>query len=201
MENLRLPAIPAELHWMHQPLDWQAAPDGSLTIVGGPSTNWFIDPSGNRNQDSAPGVLFTPPDANFLLSTRVKVAFAAKFDAGVIQIRAADDLWAKLCFEYSPQGQAMIVSVVTRGFSDDCNSDIIPGNEVYLRAAVTPQTIAFHYSRDGRWWNFVRYFTIGKPAQLQVGFAAQSPWGQQCAVVFSEMRYQPGVLLDRRNGD
>jgi hypothetical protein len=33
-----------------------------------------------------------------------------------------DALWAKLCFELSPQHQPMIVSVVTWGTSGDCNA-------------------------------------------------------------------------------
>jgi hypothetical protein len=201
MNGFSIPAVPAEFHWKHAPLDWKVDLDHRLTILAGAGTNWFIDPAGNRNQDSAPAALFTPPDASFFLSARVMVDFAATFDAGVIQVRERDDLWAKLCFEFSPQREPMIVSVVTREYSDDCNSAIINGNVVYLRLALTPRTLAFHYSLDGKGWNFVRYFTLGRLEHLQVGFSAQSPRGQQCAAVFSEICYKPGVLKDNRSGE
>jgi regulation of enolase protein 1 (concanavalin A-like superfamily) len=123
------------------------------------------------------------------------------FDAGVLQVRERDDLWAKLCFEYSPQNQPMIVSVVTRGASDDCNSAVIDGDEVYLRIAVNPKTIAFHHSRDGRYWHLVRYFTLGALANPRVGFSAQSPTGERCTATFAEISYKAGRLGDIRSGE
>jgi uncharacterized protein len=201
MTAVLLPTIPREIQWKNQPLDRKVGPDNSLTILAGEGTDWFIDPTGNYARDNAPSALFTPPDANFILSARVTVNFVSAFDAGAIQIRASEDLWAKLCFEYSPQQQPMIVSVVTRGTSDDSNSVIIEGREVYLRMAFTPETITFHYSRDGSYWHLVRYFSLGKLDQVEVGFSSQSPTGQKCAAVFSEISYRAGVLKDNRNGE
>jgi uncharacterized protein len=201
MSTFTLPPIPSQLEWKIQPVDWSSGPDGSLTIVAGELTDTFTDPGGNTAQDNAPAALFTPPDSNFLLSAKVSVDFAADFDAGVLQVRAGEDRWAKLCFEYSPQGEPMIVSVVTRGTSDDCNSVVIDGREVYLRVAVTPRTAAFHYSRDGAYWHFVRYFTLGPSPELRTGFSSQSPRGKRCRAVFSEIRYRSGMLNNNRNGE
>lgn len=201
MTPFSLPALPSELEWHNPPLDWKAGPGPGLTILAGEKTDWFTDPGGTYIGDNAPCALFTPPDANFILSASVTVGFASAFDAGVFQLRAGQDLWAKLCFEYSPQGQPMVVSVVTRGVSDDCNSAAIDGSQVYLRLAHTPQTTSFHYSRDGRYWHFVRYFTLGKFDALRVGFSAQSPTGQQCSATFSEITYRAATLKDNRSGE
>jgi hypothetical protein len=201
MTVFMVPTIPGEFQWKNRPLDWKVEPGNSLTIIAGEGTDWFIDPAGTYTQDSAPSALFLPPDENFLLSAKVAVGFASAFDAGVLQVRERDDLWAKLCFEYSPQRQPMIVSVVTREVSDDCNSVPIEGQEVYLRIARSAQTFAFHYSQDGRYWHLVRYFTLGKLDNLRVGFSSQSPTGQQCGVVFSEISYRPGTLKDNRSGE
>lgn len=95
----------------------------------------------------------------------------------------------------------MIVSVVTRGLSDDCNSTPIDGNEVYLRLARNGVTFTFHYSLDGRTWHFVRHFTLGKLSNLRVGLSSQSPTGEKCQAAFSEIRYQPGALKDLRSGE
>jgi uncharacterized protein len=196
-----LSPLPRELQWHNQPLDWKAGPENSLTILAGEKTDWFTDPAGIYVFDTAPCALFAPPDANFILSAKVTVEFASAFDAGVLQLRAGNELWAKLCFEYSPQRQPMVVSVVTRGVSDDCNSAAIDGPQVYLRLAHTPQTTSFHYSRDGRYWHFVRYFTLGELGAVRVGFSAQSPTGQKCTATFSEITYRPEILKDNRNGE
>jgi len=201
MVTFILPSIPGELQWKNQSLDWNIGPDNNLSILAGKNTDWFNDPAGNYTCDSAPSALFTPPDTNFILSVKVTVNFASAFDAGVIQIRGSKERWAKFGFEYSPQLQPMIVSVVTRGASDDCNSAIIDGREVYLRMSLTPQTIAFHYSREGHYWHLVRYFTLGQMKDLQVGFSSQSPTGQKCNTVFSEISYRAGMLRDNRSGE
>jgi len=201
MTAFSLPNIPGECHWKNQPLGWNVEPDGSLFILAGEHTDWFSDPGGGTPQDSAPSALFVPPEENFIVSAKVAVNFGSTFDAGTFQIRENEELWGKLCFEYSPQRLPMIVSVVTRVKSDDCNSVAIEKQEIYLRMAVTPQTIAFHYSNDGAYWHFVRYFTLGRLEHLQVGFSAQSPMGSQCRAVFSEIQYRSGVLKDTRNGE
>jgi regulation of enolase protein 1 (concanavalin A-like superfamily) len=78
---------------------------------------------------------------------------ASTFDAGVLFVHADDTTWAKLCLELSPQGQPMIVSVVTRDVSDDCNSHPLEGAESWLRVARLSSAFAFHVSRDGERWS------------------------------------------------
>jgi uncharacterized protein len=202
MTSPRLSAVPVEMQWKNDPIDWNVGPDDSLSITTGAKSDWFIDPSGSGLASSnAPAALFVAPDENFLLSSRVTVNFGATYDAGVLCVYERDDLWAKLCFEYSPQQKPMIVSVVTRGLSDDCNSAVIDGNSVYMRLTRLGTTFVFHYSLDGQYWNMVRYFTLGKLENMRVGFLAQSPTGESCNVVFSEIAYRPETLKEMRNGE
>ncbi len=198
MSTFTLPSIPTPLDWQIAPLDWQIDP--ALTIKAGPKTDWFIDPNGTFRIGTAPNALFAAPDSNFTLSAKVTVDFAATYDAGVLRIHERDDLWAKLCFEYSPQGHPTIVSVVTRGYSDDCNSVQIAGNTVHLRLARLGDAFACHYSLDGHYWHLVRYFTLGKLQLPQFGFSCQSPTGNGCSAVFADIHYQPRKLSDLRNG-
>jgi uncharacterized protein len=197
-----LPSLPGDLQWKNDPVDWKVRPDNSLSITAGAKTDWFIDPLGSTwASTNAPTALFTPLDEHFLLSARVIVNFTSTFDAGVLLLYEREDLWAKLCFEYSPQNQPMIVSVVTRGLSDDCNSTIIDGKTVYLRVARMGEAFGFHYSLDGTYWNMVRYFTLGNVENLRIGFEAQSPTGEGCTVDFSEITYQPDLLKGMRTGE
>lgn len=202
MTTLTLPSLPGDLQWKNDPVDWKVGPDNSLSITAGAKTDWFVEPSGSTwVSTNAPAALFTPRDEHFLLNARVTVNFASTFDAGVLLLYEREDLWAKLCFEYSPQNQPMIVSVVTRGLSDDCNSTVIDGNTVYLRVAQMGEAFGFHYSLDGTYWNMVRYFTLGQVENLQVGFEAQSPTGEGCTVDFSEITYRPDLLKEMRTGE
>jgi regulation of enolase protein 1 (concanavalin A-like superfamily) len=202
MTTLTFPSLPGDLQWKNDPVDWKVGPDNSLSITAGAKTDWFVEPSGNTLvSTNAPAALFTPLDEHFLLSARVTINFASTYDAGVLFLYEREDLWAKLCFEYSPQNQPMIVSVVTRGSSDDCNSTVIDGNTVYLRVARMEGAFGLHYSLDGTYWNMVRYFTLGKVENLRVGFEAQSPTGEGCTVDFSEIAYRPDLLKGMRTGE
>jgi regulation of enolase protein 1 (concanavalin A-like superfamily) len=201
MTEFEIASLPEPLFWKNRPLDWQLQADDTLIIEAGPATDWFADPAGRPAKDNAPVALFIPPDENFTLSAKVLVDFASTFDAGVLQVRASDSLWGKLCFEYSPQEQPMIVSVVTHGLSDDCNSRTIEWNEIHLRVARLGEAFAFHYSFDGRFWHMVRHFTLGPLSNLQVGFSSQSPTGQACQTIFSEIEYRASRLNDIRSGE
>lgn len=201
MTRFEMASIPAPLTWQNTPLAWHMDADDSLTMTAGEKTDWFIDPNGSSSSANAPSALFTPREQDFTLSALITVDFAATYDAGVLRIHERNDVWAKACFEYSPHGQPTIVSVVTDGYSDDCNSKEIDGNSVYLRIAKMGQAFAIHYSPDANFWHLVRYFTLGNLSDLKVGFSAQSPTGTQCKAVFSEITYRQVTLTDIRNGE
>jgi regulation of enolase protein 1 (concanavalin A-like superfamily) len=171
----------------------------SATITAGPSTDWFVHPgTGEAKLDAAAEL--EPVTGDFQLSARVEVEFAATFDAGVLALWHDEQTWAKLCFEYSPDDEPMVVSVVTRGVSDDANSTVIDGNAVWLRVARIGAAFAFHYSTDGERWNLVRHFALGTDGELQAGFLAQSPTGDGCTASFSHVQLTSATLADIRSG-
>jgi regulation of enolase protein 1 (concanavalin A-like superfamily) len=175
-------------------------PEGDeLTLLAGPRTDLFIDPQGGSVVLNAPRLL-GPVAGDFQVSANVEVDFRATFDAGVLLVYVDDRTWAKLCFEYSPQAEPMVVSVVTRGLSDDCNSFVVEGHEVWLRVARLGQAFAFHASTDGRSWQFVRHFALDAPSEVSVGFVAQSPTGEGCTVRFTSIRASAETLVDLRSG-
>jgi len=200
-DSLRLTSIPAVITWKNQPSESSSDGEQQISITTGAETDWFINPAGGQVKNDAPIALFLPPDETFTLQARVTVGFAATYDAGTLFVYAQEALWGKLCFEYSPQQQGMIVSVVTRGVSDDCNSVGVEDHSVYLRVYRNGGVLAFHYSLDGQYWHFVRYFSLGDAGPLWMGFSSQSPTGQGCQVNFSEIRYTTGTLADLRNGE
>jgi regulation of enolase protein 1 (concanavalin A-like superfamily) len=115
-------------------------------------------------------------------------------------LRAGDHVWAKLALERSPQGEAMVVSVVTRGVSDDANGAVVAGHTVWLRVARIGGACALHASPDGERWDLVRHFALGAPDALAAGFLAQSPSGEGCTATFDEIRFAARTLADLRDG-
>jgi regulation of enolase protein 1 (concanavalin A-like superfamily) len=183
---------------MEDAYDLAAAAD--LTIAAGGLTDHFVDPSGGRATLTAPRVL-GEPGPEFQLSACVEVEFGAMFDAGVLMLWGGDDVWAKLCFEYSPDGQPMVVSVVTRGVSDDANSMLVDGHRVWLRVSRSGSSYAFHASTDGARWEFVRHFALPVPAEsVRLGFSSQSPTGPGCVSRFSQVRFVAHPLANLRDG-
>lgn len=159
----------------------------------------FVNPGDGTETLSGPRLLGRVV-GDYSLSARVTVAFRSDFDAGVLLLWAHERLWAKLCFEFSPQREPMVVSVVTRGVSDDCSSFVMDGNVVSLRVARLGRAFAFHASTDGRNWRLVRYFALEQGLDPRVGFLAQSPRGEGCSVRFEEIALRPGRLSDIRSG-
>lgn len=181
--------VPGKLAWQNAPVSWNFAA-GNLTIESGKNTDWFVDPFDGAVHKNAPILLF-PPDHDFLFSARVKVTFKTKWDAGALMVWTDDHHWAKLSFELSPQAQPTMVTVVTRGFSDDCNSIPVNGDTVYLQIAKSGHTYVFYSSPDGKSWHILRVFELGSGALPRIGFESQSPAGEGTTVVFSDVRYSP----------
>jgi regulation of enolase protein 1 (concanavalin A-like superfamily) len=171
----------------------------TLSGAAGPRTDLFVDPATGETTLNAPRLLAPAPAGDFQLAARVSVEFAATFDAGALLLWAGEDAWTKLAFEYSPQGAGMVVSVVTRGRSDDANGYTVDGPAVSLRVSRVGSAYACHSSLDGLRWDFVRHFDLGRPATA-VGFEVQSPMGAGCRATFAGVRFAATTLADLRDG-
>ncbi len=198
-QAVTLSALPAPLHWRGTPQNWSLDENGALSITASERTDWFIDPNGGANVQNAPALL-APVQRPCMLKALVHSASAATFDAGVLVVYQSPNHWAKLCLELSPQKEVTIVSVVTKGTSDDCNSVPVSAEAIHLRVSVLEKAFAFHYSVDGTVWNLVRYFTLGESDTLEIGFLSQSPTGDGCTATFTDITYTPETLADIRSG-
>jgi len=175
----------------------------AVSLTSGPMSDLFLDPAGDGTGPDAGRLLGEPPAGDFTLRARVEVDFRTTFDAAVLLVQSGPAAWAKLCLEFSPQGRPAVVTVVTRGFSDDANAFGIDGTSAWLRMTRSGRAWAFHASTDGDYWRLVRYFTLGdREAGLtaRVGFLAQSPTGPGCRAVFDEIAFRAGAPADLRDG-
>lgn len=197
--NVELSAIPQRLHWDVPPAGYEGRGDDAMTIGAPPRSDLFAAPDGSRTVESAPRLLF-PIEGPCLLSARVSVDGHDAFDAGALLVRRSDRAWAKLCLERLPDGSTAVVSVVTRGHSDDCTSHVIEGDGTWLRIAVLEGSMAFHASDDGATWSLVRHFALDDGYSTRIGFACQAPVGEGCEARFDGVRFEQELLSDLRSG-
>jgi hypothetical protein len=194
---LKLSAILHDLTWLIELSEYTMIADG-LYATASTKTDLFEDPFGKCSSANAAALLFDAPE-HVQLSTRVSVDFRDTFDAGVLCIWQNETSWAKLCFEYSPEHEPMVVSVVTKGTSDDCNSRLVAGHTTFLRVSKMGEVFAFHASVDGQRWDMIRVFRL-EPGTSKAGFLVQAPMGQGCDVQFDQIRYSNTRLEDVRSG-
>jgi regulation of enolase protein 1 (concanavalin A-like superfamily) len=194
-----IPPLPAPLTWDAAPASWSLDDGPALTIAAPARTDLFRDPAGSEPATAAPRLL-GPVEGDFQFSARVRCGFAGAFDAGALLLWAGDAAWVKLAFEVSPDGEPMVVSVVTDGLSDDANAFAVDGDAVWLRISRLGPVCALHARLDGEPWRFVRQFALPAPGGLRAGFLAQSPTGEGATATFEEIGYAPERLADLRSG-
>lgn len=204
--TLDIPGISAPFHPFPESR-WEVdTTTGRVTVASIAGTDIFTDPGGDSGQvtsttlHNAATLLTDAPAGDFQLSAQVQVDFSDRFDAGVLFLRHDQQTWAKLCFEFSPQQQPMIVSVVNDTVSDDANAFTVEADRIYLRISRKGRVFAFHASYDAARWILIRVFSLpgeGKP--LEIGFEAQSPHSDGCNVTFAEAALTSTSISDFRD--
>lgn len=198
-DAIHAPFFPAPLTWHALPAAWSTGAH-ALDAGAGPRTDLFVSPAGAPPALNAPRLL-GPAIGDFILHARVTVAFQATFDAGALLVWRDEQTWGKLCFEFSPQRRPMVVSVVTRGVSDDANGFTRDENSIWLRIARMGPAFAFHASVDGRAWELIRHFALDAGEAPLVGFVVQSPTGEGCQATFDGITFRATRLGDIRSGE
>lgn len=176
---------------------------GTLTLTAGPSTDWFIDPSGSEPRADAP-LLLAPAAGPTTLAATLTVDGAGLFDAATLFVYEGTSVWGKLALERSPSGQLYVVSVITDRVSDDANHEPVPSGTVRLRiAALGGGDYAFHVAdgdgSGGTGWRLLRHFRLPH-ANPRLGFGAQSPTGPGCTATFTAIEWATQRVTDLRDG-
>ncbi len=200
-EPVTIAPLPAPLAWDVAPASWSLDEGPALTIAAPPRTDLFVDPAGSEPKAGAPRLL-GPVEGDFQLSAHVRSTFAGAFDAGALLLWAGERSWAKLAFEVSPQGEAMVVSVITDGrASDDANAFVVEDEAVWLRVSRRGPACALHARLEGDdGWRFVRHFALSAPGEMRAGFLAQSPTGEGATAHFDAIGLVASGVADLRSG-
>lgn len=169
----------------------------------GEKKDFFNDPDGKLSNNSAP-VLMTVVDNTkpFTITAKVTPTFneTGLYNAGVLYIYVSDSLYHKFCFEQDERGHHRVVTVRTRGTSDDNNHDIVTQPYVYMKLTSDTKTVASYYSLDNINWQMVRLYRNEYPQQIGVGISAQCPVDKGTVSYFEELHIESSSVKDVRLG-
>jgi hypothetical protein len=169
-----------------------------VSISSRETTDWFVDPESLHVTSNAPA-LVRRIHGDFTVSASIDVEFRATFDAGALVMYCDKAHWVKFALEYSPQGKGAIVSVITRGESDESLSRVVYDSSLYLRISRVGRSVALHSSLDGHWWDLERYCRFDED-HVDVGFESQSPMGQGTTAQFKGISLSTSGVKDVRSG-
>lgn len=186
------------LAWLREPPDWGFA-DGRLTVVPEGKTDFFRPFHGQAADNAC--LLYVPVAGDFTAVAEASAALAGFGDAAALTVRADPRRWAKICIERSPIGETSVVSVVTDGFSDDANNELLASPSCLLRLTRAGNVFAMHFRADGARWRFVRTFALELPAEVLVGIHAQAPFTAGCRAVFTRFTLERTAVRDFRSGE
>ena len=187
------------LSWDHPPLKWEPLPGGGMRVFVPPRVDYFRDPTGVHAQDDAP-YLWLSVTSDFVAQAHVRPVFVTTWDAAAIMARHDAQQWAKLCYESTDLDTTAIVSVVTRGISDDANGVDLSVPDLWLQIYRVGDVFGMHYALDGRNWRMVRLFKLPMPPAIRVGLVAQCPAGPGTTIDFLSFTVEPRTIQNLRAG-
>jgi uncharacterized protein len=198
--EVSISSLPGSGVWTNTPKSFKKLSDDSLSITASKETDLYKNVDDGARVMSAPMLLF-PADSTFVLTAAVRADFKKEFDGGFLVVYADPDHWLKLLFEKSHYGTYSVCSNVTNVDVDDTVNGDVASTEVYLRITRAKDVFGFYYSVDGTKWTYIRYFTFPVREPLKIGFGSQSPTGDECATVFSKIRYSTRAVGDFWSGE
>ena len=177
--------------------------DGSTVIFGAEGkTDFFRDPASETVIANAP-FIYEEIVGDFTLTVTVSPRFASTYDAGAILLFAAGDEWLKLAYENTDLGYPAIVSVATRGKSDDCNGEPWSAGTVTLRMSRRGNTVGCYYGESEEALKMHRLLIVpgeGSDRPIRLGLSVQSPTGEGCRASFEAIRLERRPVADMRKG-
>ncbi len=186
--------------WMNPPEAFRVM-NNSIQVAAGKGTDFFNNPENGEVTATAP-LLFREVSGDFVATTLVKPNFSDTWNAAALMVHADSVNWIKLAFENSDATGKSIVTVVTRGVSDDANGVILEKRDaVWLRMIRKGDTFAMHWSEDGNAYKMARLSKLPAAEKVKVGMEAQCPAGEGTTHEFLYFSMENKTVKDLRKGE
>lgn len=177
-----------------------------IEIVAPPQTDFFCGSIEECEEGILPESLCNAPyyyteiEGDFVLKVKVSHDFKDTYDSASVMVMKDFTCWAKCCFELTDFGSHAVVSVVTKGDSDDANGCNLEGNSAWLQVCRVDNNFAFHYSTDGTNFYMMRYFHLPVDSVVKVGFLAQAPVGNGGKRIYEDFSFEKITVKNIRAG-
>lgn len=143
---------------------------------------------------------YTEVTGDFVMQVKVSLDFKDIYDSSSIMVMQDGDNWAKACFELTDFNTHAVVSVVTKGDSDDANGCNIDVPSVWLQVCRVGNSFAFHYSLDGKQYYMMRFFSLPAAQTIKAGLLAQAPTGNGGIRVYEKLSIEQKTVKNIRMG-
>ena len=165
-------------NWVNDPKVFSIASEG-LLVEAEEGTDYFNNPEDGSVTGTAP-LLYQNLSGDFIATAVVKPDFNAQWNAVSLMAHIDETNWIKFAFESSDATGPSVVTVVTKGVSDDANGVVIENTDTLWLSLVKKDSIyAMHWSANGKDFKMARLTTMPATDSLKVGVEFQSPVGEK----------------------
>ena len=188
------------LQWMNKPESFEAE-NGTLTIVAEKETDFFNNPVDSSVTATAP-FLFRALKGDFIARALVRPDFSSLWNAVALMVYIDESNWIKFAFENSDATGKSIVSVVTRGVSDDANGVVLSDqDQIWLKLIRKGNIYSMLWSLDGKKFKMTRLSTLPAAESVKIGIEAQSPVGEPANHKIDYFELIEVTIKDLRKGE
>lgn len=164
--------------------------DGILSFDAPAQTDYFNSPTG-QIKDNAPLLLAEVDNTQpFTFQALLTPGFTEKgrFNAAALYLYSDPEFWQKFAFEQDMRGLHRVVTVRTKGTSDDNTHEAIrESGSAWYRISSNRGVLSFSFSVDGSTWQLVRMYKNDYPDKIYVGISSQAPSDDTCHSTFEQI--------------
>lgn len=186
--------------WMNAPESFSVA-DNSIQVIADKGTDFFNNPEDLSITATAP-LLYQDVNGDFVLNALVKPDFSSMWNAVSLMVFIDDANWIKFAFENSDATGKSIVTVVTKGVSDDANGAVLSELEqVWLKLIRKENIYSMLWSADGHQYKMARLTSMPVAETIKVGVEFQSPVGDPASHQLNYFSLTKTTVADLRKGE
>lgn len=189
----------SDWQWLNPPNNY-VFENQSLFIETKAETDYFNNPEDDSVVGTAP-FLYQNIEGNFVATALVQPDFSDQWNAIALMVHQDSLNWIKFAFEKSDATGKSIVSVVTKGVSDDANGVTLPDqDQIWLRVIKRDNLYALHWSKDGKNYQMARLATLPDQTSIKIGLEVQSPLDQPAKHQILYFGLEKRTIKDLRKG-
>ncbi|MEL6672815.1 MAG: DUF1349 domain-containing protein [Bacteroidota bacterium] len=186
--------------WMNEPQVFSFE-NGSLSVVALKGTDFFNNPEDSSLTATAP-YLYQEVSGDFVATALVSPGFASMWNAACLMVHMDEQHWIKFAFEKSDATGKSIVTVVTRGVSDDANGvRLSKQDQVWLRLIRKGDVYSLLWSLDGQIYKMARLCAMPAFEKVKIGLEMQCPVGAPALHLVHFFGLEKKTVKDLRKGE